>query len=84
MGLIDPVPPGPLAGFLRQLRQALLPVTIATDAVDGFALIPTMAGAPTGIPNIPSGSAAVVYDTTNSKLWVFDPNTGTWRFEILT
>jgi len=49
---------------------------IATTATDGFLYIPTCAGAPTGVPTTYTGRAAMVYDTTNNKLWVYN---GAWK-----
>lgn len=44
---------------------------IATTAVVGFLLIPTCAGTPTGVAtNAGTGKAALIFDTTNSQLWV--------------
>ncbi len=44
---------------------------IATTAVAGFLLIPTCAGAPTGISvNAGPGKAAIIFDTTNSQFWI--------------
>jgi len=45
---------------------------LATDATDGFLYIPTCAGAPTGVPTAYTGKVAVVFDTTNDKLYVYD------------
>lgn len=49
---------------------------IATNATDGFLYIPTCAGAPTGTPTTKTGRAAIVYDTTNNKLCVYN---GAWK-----
>lgn len=49
---------------------------LATDATDGFLYIPTCAGTPTGTPTAKTGSCAMVFDTTNNKLYVFD---GNWK-----
>ena len=57
---------------------------LATDATDGFLYIPTCAGTPTGAPTAKTGSCAMVFDTTNNKLYIFDGNwkgattPGTW------
>jgi hypothetical protein len=45
---------------------------LATDATDGFLYVPTCAGAPTGVPTAYTGKVAVVFDTTNNKLYVYD------------
>lgn len=54
---------------------------IATDATDGFLYIPTCAGTPTGTPTAHTGRVALVYDTTNDELLVYD---GAWIGEVLT
>lgn len=46
---------------------------LATTATDGFLHVPTCAGPPTGVPIF---GAAVVYDTTSNKMWVYN---GTWK-----
>lgn len=61
---------------------------LATNATVGFLYIPSCAGAPTGDPGrrgqgqIGTGRAALVWDSTNNKLWV---NTGasTWKGVVL-
>jgi hypothetical protein len=46
---------------------------LSTTATGGFLVIPTCAGTPTGVPaNVPTGSVAIVFDTTNNKLCVYD------------
>lgn len=45
---------------------------IATNATDGFLYIPTCAGTPTGVPTAVSGKVAMVFDTTNNKLYIYD------------
>jgi hypothetical protein len=49
---------------------------ITTNAVDGFLYIPTCAGTPTGVPTAYTGKCAMVMDTTNHILYVYD---GSWR-----
>ncbi len=50
---------------------------LATTATLNFLDIPTCAGAPTGVPGrLPTGKVAVVYDTTNNKLWIYN---GAWK-----
>lgn len=53
---------------------------IATSATDGFLYIPTMAGAPTGTPTTYTGRAALVFDTTNNRIYVYDPVDAGWRY----
>ncbi len=49
---------------------------LATTATDGFTYIPTCAGIPTGVPTAQSGTAPVVYDTTDNRLYVYN---GGWK-----
>jgi hypothetical protein len=50
---------------------------IATSATDGFLYVPTCAGAPTGTPTTQTGTAPIVIDTTNNKLYFYSG--GQWR-----
>jgi hypothetical protein len=50
---------------------------LGTTATDGFLYIPTCAGTPTGTPTSQTGTAALVYDTTNNVLHVYSG--GAWR-----
>jgi hypothetical protein len=45
---------------------------LATTATDGFLYIPTCAGTPTGVPTARTGTVAMVFDTTNNKLYIYD------------
>lgn len=45
---------------------------LSTSATDGFLYIETCAGAPTGVPTSYTGRVAMVYDTTNNKLYVYN------------
>lgn len=47
------------------------PIALATNATDGFAHIPTCAGAPSGTPTAVTGKVPMVYDTTNDHLYVY-------------
>ena len=49
---------------------------IATTATNGFLYIPSCAGIPTGIPTTNTGRAAMVYDSTNNRMYVYN---GAWR-----
>jgi len=48
---------------------------LATTATDGFLYIPTCAGVPTGTPTTKTGRVALIFDTTNNNLYVYD---GSW------
>lgn len=50
---------------------------IATNATDGFLYVPTCAGTPTGTPTTQTGTAPIVIDTTNNKLYFYSG--GAWR-----
>jgi hypothetical protein len=52
---------------------------LATNATDGFLYIPSCAGAPSGAPTAHTGTVAMVYDTTDHKLYIYDTNGNTWR-----
>lgn len=45
---------------------------LATNATDGFLYIPTCAGTPTGVPTAQTGTVAMVFDTSNNKLYIYD------------
>lgn len=49
---------------------------LATNATDGFLYIPTCAGTPTGVPTTQTGTVAMIYDTTNNKLYIYN---GAWK-----
>lgn len=49
---------------------------LATTATKGFIMIPSCAGAPTGVPaDIPAGQVPLVFDSTNNKIYAYD---GAW------
>lgn len=48
---------------------------LATNVTDGFLYIPTCAGTPTGVPTAITGTVAMIFDTTNNKLYIYD---GSW------
>lgn len=48
---------------------------LATTATDGFLYIPTCAGPPTGVPTVQTGTVAMIFDTTNKKLYIYS---GSW------
>lgn len=49
---------------------------LATNATDGFLYVDTCAGTPTGVPTGKTGRTALVYDTTNNKLAIYN---GAWK-----
>lgn len=55
------------AGSVVTSRAAL-----ALGATDGFLYIPTMAGPPSGVPTAHAGTVALVFDTANNDLYVYD------------
>ena len=50
---------------------------LATNATDGFLYVPTCAGTPTGTPTAQLGTAPIVVNTTNNKLYFYSG--GQWR-----
>lgn len=50
---------------------------LATNAINGFLYIPTLAGTPTGTPTPQIGTAPIAVDTTNNKFYFF--SSGAWR-----
>lgn len=54
---------------------------LATNATDGFVYIRTCAGTPTGAPTAFTGHVAMLYDTTNNKLYCYN---GAWKSVTLT
>jgi hypothetical protein len=51
---------------------------LATNATEGFLVIPSCAGAPTGVPtNVQTGGIPMVYDSTNHFLYVREG--GAWK-----
>ena len=48
---------------------------LATNATDGFLYLPTCAGAPSGTPTAFTGRVAMIYDTTDDALYIYD---GAW------
>lgn len=49
---------------------------LATNATTGFLYIPTCAGTPSGTPAAKTGTVAMVYDTSNNKMYVYN---GAWK-----
>ncbi len=46
---------------------------LATTATVGYVMIPSSAGAPTGVPaDIPTGQVALHYDTSSNKIYVYN------------
>jgi len=45
---------------------------LATNATTGHVYIPTCAGTPTGVPTAYTGKVAMIFDTTNNRLYIYD------------
>lgn len=58
------------------IGDPITPAALATSATNGFLYIPTCAGAPSGTPTAYTGHVAMVYDSTNNKLYVYN---GAWK-----
>ena len=53
---------------------------LATNATVGFMMLPSCAGAPTGVPaDIPTGQIPMVYDSTNNKIYAYN---GAWKSTV--
>lgn len=52
--------------------SVVLGALVANAATDGFVYVGTVAGAPTGTPTAQTGTVALVYDTTNNDLYIFN------------
>lgn len=52
---------------------------IATGATDGMPTMPTCAGAKTGTPTAYTGCAQFVYDSTNNKMYIWNPIGSAWK-----
>lgn len=50
---------------------------LATNATNGFLYVPTCAGTPTGTPVTQTGTAPIIVDSTNNKLYFYSG--GAWR-----
>ena len=55
-----------------------------TTQTAGFLEIPFVAGPPTGVPANSTKGIAVVFDTTNHKLWCYDNGASAWKGVVLT
>ena len=49
---------------------------LSTSATNGFLYVPTCAGAPSGTPTAFTGTVALVFDTTDNKLYFYN---GSWK-----
>lgn len=49
---------------------------LATNATDGFFYFPSCAGTPTGVPTANTGRVALVYDSTNNIIYIYN---GAWK-----
>ena len=57
---------------------------ISTSATTKFLAIPFCAGAPTAAPANAAQGIALVYDTSNHKIWAYDNSISTWKGIALT
>lgn len=53
-----------------------LSINLVTASTVGFIFTPNCAGTPTGVPVIGTGLGAMVYDSTNNRLFVYN---GAWK-----
>lgn len=73
--------------WLERMRIDLLgnvtigSAAIATNATDGFLYIPSCAGNPSGTPTTKTGRIALVYDSSNNRLYAYN---GAWKFVALS
>lgn len=79
------------SSFIQHMRLSYLGSVVlgkeealATNAANGFVYIPTCAGAPTQTPTDYNGKAAMVMDTTNNRLYLFNHSTDTWKYVALS
>ena len=57
---------------------------LATNATTGFLYIPSMAGTPSGTPTDYTALSAIVHDTSNHKLYLYDHVNGAWKYAALS
>jgi hypothetical protein len=70
-------PPDPSVRIPATGGMVVGTAALATNATDGFLYVPTCAGQPTGTPTTQTGTAPIVVDTTNNKLYFYSG--GAWR-----
>jgi hypothetical protein len=59
------------------------PAAIATSATNGFLYIPSCPGNASAIPTAYAGRCAMVYDSTNNRLHIWNPVTTGWKSVLL-
>jgi hypothetical protein len=55
---------------------------LAVSATSGFLYLPTCAGAPAGMPSTFVGTVPCVYDTTDSRLYIYEGSA--WHYIAMT
>jgi hypothetical protein len=71
-----------LAADAGHVHPATTGAVLSTTATTGFAYLPTCAGAPTGTPTAETGGVPTVYDTTDSRLYIYEA--GAWHYIAMT
>ena len=57
---------------------------LATSATAGFLYIPSMAGGPSGTPTDYTALSAIVHDTSNHRIYLYDHVNGAWKYAALS
>ena len=57
---------------------------LTTNAKDGFLYIPSCAGMPIGEPTDIGNKSAIVHDTTNNRIYLYDHVSNAWQYAALT
>jgi len=57
---------------------------LSTTATDGFLYIPSCAGAPSGTPTDHSNMSAIIHDTSNNRIYLYNHVSNAWQYAALT